>query len=322
MCGDEPLIISILNEHASDWKSLPLQIQHAPEIITMDDDPSWSVKNKKNSSLVCTIKAVAQGRASAAISAGNSGAVLVAGIVHSGRVAEIHRPAIGSFIPTKTGTIFCMDLGANVDAKAEYLYQFGLMGAAYVSLVNAQENPRVALLSNGHEPYKGNAEVKKAYDLLSKSKLNFVGNVEARDLFEDRADVLVCDGFVGNVLLKSIQGMAQTLFWWLKEEVKKQSWLRQILFSFNSSLFNSIKKKTDYASIGGALLLGIQHPIVVAHGRSDERAIANGIQFAHQVVQEKRIEKFNIKLKEAIQEFDFSGSVVQKMRSFFGFYEP
>ena len=186
LCGDKQLLEKILTKVSFGWEKLPIQIDHAPEAIQMDDDPTKSVRSKKKSSLVCAIKAATEQRAQAAVSAGNSGAVLVAAVLHSGRAFGVRRPAIGSFLPTKKGSVFCIDLGANVDCKADHLFQFGLMGHAFVSLFCGIEKPRIALLSNGHEPYKGNEQVKKAYDLFAYSHLNFVGNIESRELFDDK----------------------------------------------------------------------------------------------------------------------------------------
>lgn len=317
LCGDQDSITEILDASFSLWRNLPISIEHAFQTIGMDEEPSWAVRTKKDSSLVVAVKAVAQGRAQACVSAGNSGATLVAGIFHSGRVPGVMRPAIGSFLPTKNGTVYCIDLGGNVDCKADYLYQFGVMGYAYVSLMKGIAKPRVALLSNGHEPYKGSAEVKKAYDLFKQSSLNFVGNIEARELFDGGVDVVVCDGFVGNVFLKSIQGMAQTFLYWIKDEQAKQSWIKQALFSLHKGIFDAVKKKVDYESIGGALLLGVEHPIVVAHGRSDEWAIANAIQYAHAAASSKQLARFNETLQSMLTNDHGESSPVEENSSSF-----
>jgi len=241
---------------------------------------------------------------------------LVASIFIAGRVRGVHRPAVGLFVPTKNSSIFCLDLGANVDCKTSYLQQFALMGHAYVQLVKSIEKPRVALLSNGSEPYKGSEVVKKSYDRLSSLPINFVGNLESRDLFDDTADVLVCDGFVGNVLLKAIQGTAALMMHWIKDEGERSSWIQRLLLHANRIIFSRIKKKTDYASTGGALLLGVNYPVVLAHGRSDSRAMLNAILFAQKVVEEKRVPQFNERLAPLLcNEISFKNVVKNRVQS-------
>lgn len=323
LCGNQDSILSILDAHYPEWQLLPVQIQHTSQEISMEDEPTKAVKKKPDSSLVGAIKAVQAGRAAAMVSAGNSGAVLVASVLYSGRVPGVQRPAVGSFIPTRTKSTFCLDLGANVDCRASYLYQFALMGHAYMRVVAGIEKPRVALLSNGHEPYKGSAEVKKAYDLLFSAPIEFVGNMEPREMFNDGADVLVCDGFAGNVLLKTVQGAAQLLFSWIKDETEKASWWEQGMLLGATPLLKRIKAKTDYAVTGGALLLGVKHPIILAHGRSDARAIANAIRFAHQVVEKNYVGRFNDELALLItKQATFAGAVTQKVRSIFHWGQP
>ena len=298
LCGSQKPIMAGL---PSDWKELPINLKFCDEQIAMDEEPSRAVRAKKNSSLVCAMKSVADGTADAFFSAGNSGAVLVASVLFSGRVRGIHRPAVGVFLPTKSGSFFCIDIGGNVDCKPEHLYQFALMGHAYVQLTKQIESPRIALLSNGHEPSKGSDAVRKTHQILTESLVSFVGNIEARELANgDRLDVLVCDGFAGNVLLKSIQGTASAMFAWIREAADR-SWWRKALLWLNKGMFQSLKNRLDYAATGGALLLGVNHPVIVAHGRSDARAVENGIRFAYQVIKERRVQKFNAKLVALIQ---------------------
>lgn len=295
--GDSSQLVPLLEQCAithniKSWKALPIEIVHTTEKICMHDEPSRAVLHKKDSSLVRAVQAVRDGKAKAIVSAGNSGAALVAGTLILGRVDGILRPAIGDFLPTKTGSIFCIDLGANTDCKPEYLEQFAIMGVAYVKLMSGITSPRVALLSNGSEPYKGSLVVKQAYERLQNSALNFVGNLESRDMFDDQADVIVCDGFVGNVLLKGIQGTARAMMAWIDQE-RKASWRYSLGLLLSKGLFRSLKQKIDYAKKGGALLLGVHSPLIIAHGCSNADAIEQAIIFAHQVVEEKRIERFN-----------------------------
>lgn len=298
--GDKTQLILLLAQHTDTWQNLPLTIIHCSDVIGMDEEPSKSVLRKKNSSLVCAINAVKEGFANAFVSAGNSGAVLVASTLLLGRVDGILRPALGGFLPGQEGTVFCIDLGANTDCKVEYLEQFAIMGHAYVRLVKQIARPRIALLSNGHEPYKGSSVVKEAYQRLMHAPLNFVGNVEARNIFNAQADVLVCDGFVGNIMLKTAQGTIHTIINWLKEESKK-SWFSRLALLISSPMLKRLKEKTDYAKVGGAVLLGVTHPVIVAHGSSSGVAIMQAIIFAHTLVSEKRIETFNKVLNSLIK---------------------
>ncbi len=314
LCGPKKVLFSLLPDN---WQSLPITLELCDQEIGMAQEPTRAVRTKPNSSLMRAMKAVADGRASAFYSAGNSGAVLVAGVVLCGRVTGLHRPAVGTFLPAQKGNFFCLDVGGNVDCKAEYLYQFALMGHAYLSVTKQMEYPRIGLLSNGHEPFKGSAEVKKAYEKLSQSSLNFIGNIEAREMTEGIVDIVVCDGFVGNIMLKAIQGTARSLFSWIKQEAQ-QSWFQSACLWLNRKLFRAIKKRTDYASVGGALLLGIKKPIILAHGRSDAHAVKNGILFAQQVVQEGRVEKFNAILQGLLEgRLQMDGVVKRTARSLF-----
>jgi glycerol-3-phosphate acyltransferase PlsX len=266
----------------------------------MDEDPIKGMLRKKDSSIVRALQAVHSGKAQAFVSAGNSGAVVAAATIIVGRVPGVHRPAIGTFLPTNQGSLFCLDLGANPDCKPEYMVQFAHMGYAYTRLVKHIAQPRIALLSNGHESYKGSALVKKAFELISQTDLEFVGNIESRDIFSGRADVIVTDGFTGNVLLKSIQGTAKAVMDWMKDEASRSLFLKVIL-GLTYPLLGRIKNKIDYARTGGALLLGVNKPIVIAHGSSKEEAIMQAILFAKKTVDEKIIPTFNETLKVLLE---------------------
>lgn len=294
--GDAPSLELLLSECDSGWRSLPISIVHCSEVIEMGDAPSRMVLKKKNSSLVCAMQAVANGEADAVLSAGNSGAAVVAGTLIIGRVPGVLRPALGNFLPTRTGSFFCLDLGATVDSKPDYLEQFALMGSLFVSQTTSIASPRVALLSNGAEPYKGCALVKDTYARLERNlEINFIGNLESRDMFDDKVDVLVCDGFAGNIMLKTMQGAAQTMMRWIKDYAQ-QSWWHMILLSMQARLFGALKKKLDYAEKGGALLLGLQKPVIVAHGCSSEHAIMNAVLYADRLVRETTVLQFNHEL--------------------------
>lgn len=316
--GDQDIIIPLLHTLDARWEALPLSVVHCSEVIEMGHEPSKSVLKKTDSSLVRAMQSVVQGHSLAVISAGNSGAVLVAATLILGRAPKILRPAIGDFLPQYNGSIFCIDLGANTDPKPEYLLQFAKMGHVYVHMTKNIESPRIALLSNGSEPYKGSLLVKQAYTLLEQSNLNFIGNVESRDIFRCDADVLVCDGFVGNVLLKALQGTAGAISHWLKQEATN-SWLSKLYFYLGSSIFRKLKRKTDYSAKGGALLLGLQHPCIVAHGCSNAKAVEQAIVFAYQIAQENFIKLFNEQVALLSEGLSVSAAVSQKLRALFGF---
>lgn len=316
--GDKKKIYSHLDSLYHKWRTLPITIEPCTQVIGMEEAASRSVIRKKDASLVRAAQSVKDGRASALVSAGNSGAVLVASTLIIGRVNGVIRPAIGNFIPTHNGSLFCLDLGANTDCKAEYLEQFAYMGHVYVQIFKQIQKPRIALLSNGHEPYKGSVEVKAAYEKLQHNNdLHFIGNIEARDIFDDRADVLVTDGFVGNVLLKGIQGTVGALFKWVRNE-SHIVWWKKLCGFFAWPLFKAIKHKTDHQRVGGALLLGIKQPVIVAHGCAQADAIMNAILFAHETVQTKRIIQFNATISKLLHaRCSIANAVKQRVQSVF-----
>lgn len=298
LCGDIDQMEPILTSLSPTWQKLPISCEPCTQTIDMVEEPSRAVLRKKDASLVRAAQAVKEGRASALVSAGNSGAVLVVGALIIGRVPGVLRPALGNMIPTPHGGIFCLDLGANTDCKAAYLAQFALFGSVYVQEAYGKPTPRVALLSNGHEPYKGSELVKETYALLDEKQahINFIGNLEARDIFDGTADVLVMDGFVGNVLLKGIQGTVRGLFGWIKQEATR-SWWRRLLALCAQPLFSAVRATTDYQKAGGALLLGVQKPVVVAHGSSQAEAIYHAIRYAYDTVRNKTVQRVNKRLE-------------------------
>lgn len=298
LCGDIAHIESILTSLNPSWQTLPISCEPCTQTIDMAEEPSRAVVRKKDASLVRAAQAVREGRASALVSAGNSGAVLAVGSLIIGRVPGVMRPALGNMIPTPKGGIFCLDLGVTTDCKPAYLAQFAVLGSVYAQEAFGIVSPRVALLSNGHEPYKGSQAVREAYGLLEKQPgINFVGNLEARDMFEGTADVLVMDGFVGNVLLKGIQGTVRALFSWLKQEASR-SWFHRFFAFCARPLLSAIRATTDYQKAGGALLLGVQKPVVVAHGSSQAEGIYSAIFFAHNVAQKKSLKRVNARLEK------------------------
>ena len=259
----------------------------------MDEHPAQAVRGKKNSSIVRGIQMVEDGRAKGFVSAGNSGAVMAAALFGLRRIAGVDRPAIGSPIPTSAGPpCFLLDVGANVDAKPEHLQQYAVLGSIYAERLLGIQNPRVALLSNGEEPGKGNQLVQAAEPLLrSQAGINFIGNVEGKDIFRGKADVIVTDGFSGNVLIKTAEGVAEFLFRSMRDSVKGDP-----LASAGGLLLRpklrAIRDRADWREFGGALLLGVNGVAVIAHGRSDARAIFNAVRVARDAVDREVVSLF------------------------------
>lgn len=272
--GKEDIINDELDKYS--YPKNKVEVLNATEVIENDDDPASAIRRKKDSSIVVASKALEQGLGDGLISAGSTGALLSAGIFIIKRIKGIDRAALTVVYPTLHKLSLLVDAGANVDCKPEYLYQFGIMGSIYIEKVIGRNNPTVALINIGDEKNKGNQLVKDSYNLLEGSNLNFVGNIEARELPTGKVDVIVCDGFVGNVVLKLTEGMASAIFSILKEEFTKDI-KSKIGASILSPSIKNIKKRMDSREYGGAPLLGIKKPMVKAHGNSDAYAIKNGI---------------------------------------------
>jgi len=272
-----------------DTSGLSLPVVHAEEVIGMDEHAAVAVRQKRHSSIATGIDLLKEGRVAAFVSAGNSGAVMAAALFGLGRIQGIDRPAIGTVFPTTTGRCFILDIGANADCKPEYLLQFATMGSAYAERVLGITHPRVGLLSNGEEETKGNALVQASYPLLKASPLNFAGNVEGKDVPMGLADVVVCDGFSGNILIKLSEGVAESLFQALKTEITAgiASKLAALVLK---PAFRRIKKRLDYAEFGGAPLLGVNGVVIIAHGRSNAPAIKNALRLARQSVDHQLVE--------------------------------
>lgn len=266
---------------------LDLPIIPAREVITMDEHPAAAVKSKRDSSMAVATRLVKSGASDAVISAGNSGGMLATALFELGRIAGIRRPALSTLFPNESvhGQCLILDVGANVDAKPEYLLQFGLMGHLYTSQVLGIPNPRVGLLSTGEEAEKGNQLVQEATRLFGQhSMLNFVGNVEGKDIPSDAADVIVCDGFVGNVYLKGAEGVASAMVRVLRQEIKKRP-LAILGAMLMRGAFKGLQKRTDYREYGGAPLLGVNGIAFVAHGRSDAYTIRSAIRTARNAIE-------------------------------------
>jgi glycerol-3-phosphate acyltransferase PlsX len=269
-----------------DTAGLPISLRHASQVIEMDDHPAAAVKAKKDSSMVVAMELVKRGGADAFYTAGNSGGALAAALFRLGRIRGIKRPAISTIFPSRTpqGYCFILDIGANADCKPEYLVQFAHMGSIYAERVLGVANPRVAIVSNGEEEGKGNQLVKDTVPLLRASKLNFVGNAEGRDIPSGQADVIVTDGFTGNVIIKLAEGVSRMLMDILKEEITSSN-LSKMGALLAKPAFDQVRGRLDYREYGGAPLLGVDGPVIIGHGRSDARAIRNGIRMAAQTVE-------------------------------------
>lgn len=272
--GDEEKIKPYLIE------SNRVSIIHTDEKIHSDDEPAKAIRRKKNSSMVLAAKAVKDGEADAILSAGNTGALLAAGLFVVGRIKGIDRPGLMSTMPTMDGKGFDMlDLGANAENTAAHLHQYAVLGSFYAKQVRGVAKPRIGLLNNGTEMTKGDALRKETYELLAAdTSLHFVGNVEARDLMSGVADVVVADGFTGNAVLKSIEGTAIAITGQLKEAIKSGGWKAKLgAFFLKDSLYD-LKNTLDYSNAGGAVLFGLKAPLVKSHGSSDAKAIFHTIK--------------------------------------------
>jgi glycerol-3-phosphate acyltransferase PlsX len=276
LVGDEGLLRKHLDALTPDSKSEKLiKIVHSSQVIEMNEHPVDAIRKKKDASIMVAFELIRRGEADAAVSAGNSGATLAAATRKLGRLDGISRPGIASIFPTLKKPVVLMDIGANVDCRPQHLFQFGVMAAA-VSRINDVKNPRVGLLSIGEETGKGNSLIKETYPLLEKSTLNFIGNVEGRDVFQGEVDVIVCDGFVGNVCLKVSEGLAEAAMQMLRDEIVK-SFRAKIGYLLARHAFKAFKKRVDYAEYGGAPLLGIDGIGIICHGKSSAQAIKNAL---------------------------------------------
>ncbi len=274
-----------------------VQILDAPEVVGMAESPVEALKNKKKSSLKIACELVKEKEAHSLISAGNSGAVLAFAVVTIGLIKGIDRPGLAIPLPSYHNYTVVIDVGANVECKPKNLYQFAIMGHYYAQLLLNIKNPKIGLLSNGEEEGKGNSLVKETHNLLKKSDLNYIGNVEGRDIFYGKCDVAVCDGFVGNVLLKTAEGVGEMIALSLKKEITS-SLKASFGFLLSKGAFKRFFKKVDYSEYGGAPLLGLKGGCFICHGRSKAKSICNAIKVAHYFYENKIVEKIQEHMKE------------------------
>lgn len=278
LVGLEDVLRQHLDQHGL-TESERLQIHHASEIVTMDESPSQALRKKKDSSLRVAINLVHQGVAQAAVSAGNTGALMATAKFVLKTLPGIDRPAIMTTLPSMNGHTHMLDLGANVDCSAEHLFQFAVMGSITASAVDNVENPRVGLLNVGSEAMKGNAQVKEADRLLQGCNLNYIGFVEGDDIYAGDVDVVVCDGFVGNISLKTSEGVAKMITHFMKQEFKRNIFTK-IAGLFALPVLNAFKKRVDPRVYNGASLLGLQDIVIKSHGGADAFSYANAIKIA------------------------------------------
>ena len=282
--GDENILNRVLPKQTV--APSRLHIVHASQTVSMDESPFEAIRKKKDSSIGRAFDYVKNGEADAVVSAGNSGATMASAIRSLGRLENISRPGIASIFPTLKKPLVMMDVGANVDCRPQHLFQFGVMGSAFSDNLFQIKSPSIGLLSIGEEGGKGNVLVKSAHELFRKSSLNFIGNVEGRDIFQGDVDVIVCDGFVGNVCLKVSEGLAEAIISMLRTEMSK-SFMAKMGYLLAKNAFLKFGKRVDYAEYGGAPLLGINGTGIVCHGRSNAKAIKNAILVAAEMIRSK-----------------------------------
>lgn len=287
LVGDEEKIRGEFDE-----KNLPITIRHAQEVVEMGEHPADAVRNKKDSSIVVATKLVRDGECDAVLSAGSTGAAVAAAQLILRRIHGIGRAAIATPIPTPSGTTLLLDSGASVDSRPEHLIQSGIMGSLYAEHVLKIKNPSVALLNIGEEETKGNEQAKETYNLLKNLQtINFAGNAEGRDIPTGKFDVVICDGFVGNVVLKFGEGLALTIMKLLTEELTANGGIKLLGRELLDATFKNMYKRLDVSENGGAPLLGVDGCCVISHGSSDARAICSGIGVACNYVDSKILER-------------------------------
>ena len=282
--GEEIILVgnlSVIEKRLKELKpgNLPIRLVHAEEMIEMDEHAVEAVQKKPNNSMAVGMRLVKSGEASAFVTAGNTGGAYFNAVYNLRRMSGVSRPALTTPIPTRTGSAIFIDNGANADCRPEFLVEFALMGSVYAKNVLGLDNPRIGLLSNGEEEGKGNQLVKDAFPLLKASGINFVGNVEPKEIFAGAADVVVTDGFTGNIFIKTSEAVSRFIIDILREGIGN-SIFRKMGFLLMSPAFKPLKKKMDPAEVGAALLIGVNGLVFIGHGRSDAKALCSGIRLA------------------------------------------
>jgi glycerol-3-phosphate acyltransferase PlsX len=295
LVGDEDQVSKELSKYPT--SKLPIYIHHAPYVVAMHDSPSTVIRRMKDTSIKIAIDLEKEGQVSGVVSAGNSGAAMALAMVILRKLEGVERPAIATIHPTTKGSTVLIDSGGNVDCKPIHLTQFAMMGDAYAKYILGKETPRIGVLSNGEEEGKGNELTREVHDILSETDLNYIGYVEGRDLNNGEVDVIVCDGFVGNVALKVSEGLWETIHAILKQEAEDNIRAKVAYFLMGRAI-RRLEKRLDYSEVGGAPLLGINGNCVICHGSSNAKAMMNAILLASNLAKNRLNEHLIRELKE------------------------
>ncbi|MDI6786460.1 MAG: phosphate acyltransferase PlsX [bacterium] len=294
--GKKEVLLKELDKHKID--GLPIQIIHASEVIGMEEAPAAAVRTKKDSSIVIAMKLLKEKKAEAIVSPGNTGAVMAAALFNLGRLKGVTRPAIATLIPTNRTMSILLDVGANVDCRPKHLFQFALMGQIYAEYILGIKNPSIGLLNIGEEEGKGCGLTNETYSLLKNTSLNFIGNVEGKDIINGKVDVVICDGFVGNVVLKFGESLIETILEFLRREISKS--IRHKIGAFLlKPAFKALKKKLDHQEYGGAPLMGVKGNCIICHGNSTSKSIQSALKMASMFVKQE----INNHIEESIKEY-------------------
>ncbi len=299
LVGHKDVIFKHCSE--SDFAGLPIEVVHAEDILEMGEKAVKSAQQKPNNSMAVGLSLVKEGKADAFVTAGNTGAAMFNSLRKLGRIKGVARPALTPLFPTKDDNCIVLDIGANADCRPEYLQQFAVMGSVYAQIMRGIENPRVGLLNNGEEPGKGNELMRGTYPLLEQCGINFIGNVEAKDVYAGKADVVVTDGFTGNMLLKATEGTAKMVMSMIKDAISSNA-LGMIGGALIKPSLGKLKKKLDPNSIGAAPLLGIDGLSFVGHGRSNSTAIVSALETAQRAVDADLLNQIKASLQEKLAE--------------------
>ena len=312
LVGAENQIKEVLKQHSFDQNKL--RIVNSTETVAMNDSPAAALRQKKNSSIKVAVDLLATGEADAVVSAGNTGAAMATSKFVLKSVEGIERPAIATLMPSihRNHPFVLLDIGANTDCKPLYLFQFALMGDAYARTSLHLDNPRVALLNNGEEEGKGYLQLKETYDLLKQSTLNFTGNIEGKSMFKDIVDVVVCDGFIGNIALKVAEGTFDFVRSVLREEVDN-TLLAKIGYQAMRGPFRALRQRADYSEVGGAPLLGVNGIVIICHGSSRVHTIRKAIKHAQECAEQKLNEKISLEVSENLDVINQAKSLSEKM---------
>ena len=312
LVGSEAQIKEKLKRQSYDQNKL--RIVNSTEIVEMNESPATALRQKKNSSIRVAVDLLSTGEADAVVSAGNTGAAMAAAKFVLKSVEGIERPAIATLMPSihRNHPFVLLDIGANTDCKPLYLFQFALMGDAYARTLLHLDNPRVALLNNGEEEGKGYLQLKETYDLLKQSTLNFTGNIEGKSMFKDIVDVVVCDGFIGNIALKVAEGTFDFVRSVIREEVDN-TLLAKIGYQAMRGPFRELRQRADYSEVGGAPLLGVNGIVIICHGSSRVHTIRNAIKHAQECAEQKLNEKISLEVSENLDVINQAKSLSEKV---------